>query len=192
VGGKFASTRLGNRRGRCRSGAARCGQSLGRRVRRRGRSGCLAVACPKEQPYGEGRRYRPGRGRRADPARAVDGYRPPAIHALTPRFSLKLAALGVAPDGPRVSAILPVHKGILARSGLKRTTLHGVRGRVLVPRQEFGHGDVGRRGYRDIAPVGPVAHLPTTVRSPSRTAALPVGVLFRHKRTSSFALVVRR
>ena len=74
MGGKFASTRLGNRHGRCRSGAARCGQSLGRRVRWRGRSSYLAVACPKE-PSGDGRRYRHTRGRRADPARALSARR---------------------------------------------------------------------------------------------------------------------
>jgi hypothetical protein len=41
-------------------------------------------------------------------ARAIDGYRPLAIHALTLRFSLKFAALGVALDGPRTHADCPL------------------------------------------------------------------------------------
>ncbi len=160
---------------RCRSGAARCGQSRGRRVRRRGRSSYLAVTCPNK-PCGDGRRYRPGRGRPADPAwapsatpsaRAGRRWRPAlANHTLTLRFSLKLAALGVAPAGPRthaarppshvrgdppraprsdprvsrprVSAISPARKGILAPAGgaycptmgggVRRTTCHPSRG----------------------------------------------------------------
>jgi hypothetical protein len=82
-------------------------------------------------------------------ARPVDGGQPRAIRALTLRFSLRLAAIGVAPDGPRahgdgprghvrgdppralgrvrvsrpgVCEILPVHKGILAPLRAARTT----------------------------------------------------------------------